>query len=185
MSNLAGFTTMHVAAEHNPELSNEALDEVARAVGLGAVKYNDLSRDRQTMVTFTWDKALALQGNTAPYLQYAYARMQSILRKAESEHGARPGSLEDVTLGAAERRLLIELHFYGHAVEEVGRSCRPHALSDYLYSVASAFSTFYADTPVLKAEPRARAARLALCDLTARTLRHGLDLLGIHTLERM
>ncbi len=174
-----------VAVEHNPELPPEELDQVARIVGLGAVKYNDLSRDRQTLVTFTWDKALALQGNTAPYLQYAYARMQSILRKAESEHGARPGSLEDVTLGAHERRLLVELHFYGQAVEEVGRTCRPHALSDYLYNVASIFSTFYADTPVLKAEPKERAARLALCDLTARTLRHGLELLGIQTLERM
>lgn len=173
------------AAEHNPELGDAELDEVARVVGIGAVKYNDLSRDRQTMVTFTWDKALSLMGNTAPYLQYAYARMQSILRKAEAEHGARPGSLDDVTLGTAERRLLVELHFYDHVVEEVGRTARPHVLSDYLFGVASAFSTFYAETPVLKAEARERAARLALCDLTARTLRHGLDLLGIQTLDRM
>ncbi|MEO6953974.1 MAG: arginine--tRNA ligase [Polyangia bacterium] len=173
------------AAEHNPELTSVELDEVARVVGIGAVKYNDLSRDRQTMVTFTWDKALSLTGNTAPYLQYAYARMQSILRKAEAEHGARPGSLGDVALGPAERRLLVELHFYDQAVEEVGRTARPHVLSDYLFNVASAFSTFYAETPVLKAEARERTARLALCDLTARTLRHGLDLLGIQTLDRM
>ncbi len=85
-----------VAAEHNPELGPDELDAVARVVGLGAVKYNDLSRDRQSLITFTWDKALALTGNTAPYLQYAYARMCSILRRAESEHGARPGSLEEV-----------------------------------------------------------------------------------------
>ena len=174
-----------VAAEHNPELGPDELDEVARAVGLGAVKYNDLSRDRQSMITFTWDKALALTGNTAPYLQYAYARMCSILRKAEAEHGARPGSLVDVALGTAERRLLVELSFYDQAVEEVGRTARPHVLCDYLFHLASVFSTFYADTPVLKAEPAERAARLALCDLTARTLRHGLDLLGIHVLERM
>jgi len=174
-----------LAAEHNPELADEELDEIARVVGLGAVKYNDLSRDRQTLVTFTWDKALAMTGNTAPYLQYAYARMCSILRKAEAEHGARPGSLDEVPLGTAERRLLVELHFYDQAVEEVGRATRPHVLSDYLFQLASVFSTFYADTPVLKAEPRERAARLALCDLTARTLRHGLDLLGIQTLERM
>ena len=173
------------AAEHNPELTPDELDEVARVVGIGAVKYNDLSRDRQTSFTFTWDKALSLTGNTAPYLQYAYARMQSLLRKAESEHGARPGSLDEVTLSAAERRLLVELHFYDQVVEEVGRTARPHVLSDYLFGVASAFSTFYADTPVLKAEPRERAARLALCDLTARTLRHGLNLLGIQTLDRM
>ena len=174
-----------LAAEHNPELAAEELDEIARVVGLGAVKYNDLSRDRQTLVTFTWDKALAMTGNTAPYLQYAYARMCSILKKAEAEHGARPGSLDEVALGAAERRLLVELHFYDQAVEEVGRATRPHVLSDYLFQLASAFSTFYADTPVLKAEPRERQARLALCDLTARTLRHGLELLGIQTLERM
>src|SRR5262249_3099954 len=119
-----------VAAEHNPELGPEELDEVARVVGLGAVKYNDLSRDRQTLVTFTWDKALALTGNTAPYLQYAYARMCSILRKAETELGARPGALDGVPLGPAERRLLVELHFFDHAVEEVGRTTRPHVLSD-------------------------------------------------------
>jgi arginyl-tRNA synthetase len=81
--------------------------------------------------------------------------------------------------------LLVELHFYGNAVEEVGRTLRPHILSDYLFQLASIFSSFYADTPVLKAEAKERAARLALCDLTARTLRHGLDLLGIQTLERM
>jgi arginyl-tRNA synthetase len=174
-----------VAAEHNPELAPDVLDEVARVVGLGAVKYNDLSRDRQSLVTFTWDKALALTGNTAPYLQYAYARMCSILRKAETEHGARPGAIEGAALGPAERRLLVELHFYDHAVEEVGRTARPHVLSDYLFQLASAFSSFYNEAPVLKAEPAERAARLALCDLTARTLRHGLDLLGIQTLDRM
>jgi arginyl-tRNA synthetase len=174
-----------VAAEHNAELGPDELDAVARVVGLGAVKYNDLSRDRQTVVTFTWEKALSLTGNTAPYLQYAYARMCSILRRAESEHGARPGSLDEVTLGTAERRLLVELCFYDQAVEEVGRTSRPHVLAEYLYSLASSFSTFYADTPVLKAEPQERAARLALCELTARTLRHGLDLLGIEVLDRM
>jgi arginyl-tRNA synthetase len=172
-----------VAAEHSEGLSDAELADVARAVGIGAVKYNDLSRDRQTLVTFTWDKALSLSGNSGPYLQYAYARIQSILRKARAE-GFAPGAL-GAALAPSERTLLTKLYDFSAAVEAVAAQTRPHLLCDYLYDVAGAFSTFYTEHQVLKAEPAARASRLFLCELTARALRQGLDLLGIEVLERM
>jgi arginyl-tRNA synthetase len=171
-----------VARSLNADLPELELAEVARVVGLGAVKYNDLSKDRQTLVTFTWDKALALQGNTAPYLQYAYARIRSIQRKL-AELDAAPGPL--VALEPAERALVMTLLKYPLAVEEVALSSRPHALCDYLFALAGAFSTFYNDCPVKDAEPAVRAARLTLCDRVATVLRRGLDLLGIEVVERM
>ncbi len=172
------------AGEHGPELSEAERREVGRVVGIGAVKYNDLSKDRQTLVTFTWDKALALQGNTAPYLQYAYARIRSILRKA-AEGGEIVGA-QTISLGTpVERELAKRLLGYPETVEQVARTCRPHVLCDYLFELAGAFSGFYADHPVLKAEPAVRASRLALTELVARVLRDGLRLLGIEVLDRM
>jgi len=171
-----------VARSLNADLAEAELAEVARVVGLGSVKYNDLSKDRQTLITFTWDKALSLQGNTAPYLQYAYARIRSMQRKA-AELGAAPGPVG--ALEPSERALVLALLKYPLAVEEVAMSSRPHALCDYLYSLAGAFSTFYNDQPVLTAEPAVRAARLTLCDRVATVLRRGLDLLGIEVVERM
>jgi arginyl-tRNA synthetase len=173
-----------VAAETNPELSETERREVARVVGIGAVKYNDLSKDRQTLVTFTWDKALALQGNSGPYLQYAYARIRSILRKAAADGAGEPGARAAVSI-APERALAVKLLGLDEAVEQVARTARPHVLCDYLYDLAGAFSTFYNEAPVLKAEPAVRAARLKLCALTADTLARGLELLGIEVLERM
>jgi arginyl-tRNA synthetase len=170
------------AREPGDRLAESELGEVARVVGIGAVKYNDLSKDRQTLVTFTWDKALSLSGNSGPYLQYAYARIQSILRKAARE-GAAPGVIG--ALLPAERALLTKLYDYGAAVEAVAATTRPHLLCDYLYDLAGAFSTFYNEHPVLKAEPAVRAARLQLCALTARALKDGLGLLGIEVLDRM
>ena len=171
-----------VAKEHSEGLSEAELREVARVVGIGAVKYNDLSKDRTTLVTFTWDKALSLTGNSGPYLQYAYARIQSILRKAKAE-GAEPGSL--VALAPTERTLLTKLYDYGAAVEAVAAQTRPHLLCDYLYDLAGAFSTFYSEHQVLKAEPAVRASRLQLVALTARALEQGLTVLGIEVLDRM
>jgi arginyl-tRNA synthetase len=165
------------------DLGEAELRNVARVVGLGAVKYNDLSRDRQTLVTFTWDKALSLSGNTAPYLQYAYARIQSILRKAAAE-GAEAGPLAGLL--PLERDLVKRLLRFSSVVEQVATTLRPHILCDYLYELANAFSGFYTEHPVLKAEtPALRASRLALCRLVARTLSSGLDLLGIEVLDRM
>lgn len=163
-------------------LPEDEVREVARKVGLGAVKYNDLSRDRTTLVTFTWDKALALTGNTAPYLQYAHARIRSMLRKAAAE-GYEAGAVG--ALLPAERALALALLGYSDAVEEVARTLRPHVLCEYLYAVSQAFSTFYNEHPVLKAEPDVRASRLRLAALTADVLREGLALLGIEAPERM
>ena len=160
-------------------LSEAELREVARVVGIGSVKYNDLSRDRQTLVTFTWDKALALSGNTAPYLQYAYARVRSILRNSDSPAGA-VGPLQPV-----ERDLVKKLLWFPTVVETVAQSLRPHQLAEYLFELANTFSSFYSELKVLTEDPALRASRLALCDLVARTLQKGLDLLGIEVLERM
>ncbi|MGZ3428153.1 MAG: arginine--tRNA ligase [Polyangia bacterium] len=171
-----------VATEASPDLPESDRRAIARVVGIGAVKYNDLSKDRQTLVTFTWDKALSLTGNSGPYLQYAYARIQSILRKAKAE-GAEPGPL--VALEASERVLLTKLYDYGAAVEAVAAQTRPHLLCDYLHDLAGAFSTFYAEHQVLKAEPAVRASRLQLVALTARALKDGLGVLGIEVLDRM
>ncbi len=171
-----------VATQASPDLPEADRRAIARVVGTGAVKYNDLSKDRQTLVTFTWDKALSLTGNSGPYLQYAYARIRSILRKAEAE-GAQPGAI--AALAPSERALLAKLYDYGAAVEAVAAQTRPHLLCDYLYDLAGAFSTFYSEHQVLKAEPAVRASRLQLCALTARALHDGLALLGIDVLERM
>jgi arginyl-tRNA synthetase len=170
-----------VAREHNPSLTEQELIDVARVVGVGAVKYNDLSRDRQSLVSFTWDKALALQGNTAPYLQYAYARIRSILRKAEQA----PARARVILGAPVERELARRLLAYPDAVEQVARTLRPHVLADYLYELSGAFSRFYDECPVLKAEPDVRASRLLLTELVARALKAGLGLLGIEVLERM
>ena len=171
-----------VATEASPDASESERREIARVVGIGAVKYNDLSRDRTSLVNFTWDKALSLTGNSGPYLQYAYARIQSILRKAKAE-GAEPGAI--ATLAPSERALLTKVYDYGAAVEAVAAQTRPHLLCDYLYDLAGAFSTFYSEHQVLKAEPAVRASRLQLCALTARALHDGLELLGIEVLDRM
>ena len=182
----AALVAAEKAAERSTERGEEPLGEAelreaARVVGIGAVKYNDLSKDRQTLITFTWDRALSLQGNTAPYLQYAYARIRSILRKAGEASGPAP-----VILGSpVERDLAKRILAYPEAIEQMARAMRPHVLCDYLFELSTAFSGFYADHPVLKAEPAVRASRLVLTELVARVLKHGLDLLGIEVLERM
>ncbi len=171
------------AKQKNDELSQTELAEVARVVGIGAVKYNDLSRDRQQDIHFDIDKALALEGNTAPYMQYAYARLRSIARKAQSEGWA---TADEVTIvEPAERRLARRLLDYAAAVETVARTARPHHLCEYLFDLAGAVSTFYTEVPVLKADPASRASRLKLLALVADTLKHGLSLLGIEVPERM
>jgi arginyl-tRNA synthetase len=172
-----------VAAGKNAELGADELAEVARVVGIGAIKYNDLARDRSSDIHFDLDKALALDGNTAPYIQYAYARLRSIARRAQAE-GATVAPAPQLTL-PGERALGRRLLDYGAAVERSAETARPHSLCEYLYELAGAVSTFYNEVPVLKAEADERAARLALLALTAQTLRHGLSLLGIEVPERM
>ena len=171
-----------VASEKNAELTSSELAEVARVVGIGAIKYNDLCRDRIADIHFDLDKAMALDGNTAPYIQYAYARLRSIGRKAAAEGIA---AASPRLAHPAERALARRILDYGAVVEKVAETCKPHSLCEYLYELAGAVSTFYNEVPVLKADADERASRLGLLDLAARTLRHGLSLLGIGVPERM
>ncbi len=169
-----------IIAEKNPDLPAQEQEQIARMVGLGAVKYAELSQHRMTDYVFSWDKMLAFQGNTAPYLQNACVRIRSIFRKAPD---AQPGA---ISLGhPAERALGMKLARYPETVPLVLEDFRPNILATYLYELAEQFHAFYEACPVLKAEPTARASRLALCELTLRVLSHGLGLLGIGTPERM
>jgi arginyl-tRNA synthetase len=173
-----------VVSEKSPELPEPQRREIARVVGIGAVKYADLLPNRQSDYVFSWDKMLALQGNTAPYLQYAYARIRSIFRKGADE--IKGSSLGEIVLNAPhEIALAKHLLRFGLVLEAVADDYRPNFLCNYLYELAGLFAGFYENCPVLKAEPGERASRLALCDLTGRVLKQGLDLLGIETLEQM
>jgi arginyl-tRNA synthetase len=175
-----------VVSQKSPELPEPQRREIARVVGLGAIKYADLVPNRQSDYVFSWDKMLALNGNTAPYLQYAYARIRSIFRKNATEAGAVPASPGAIALAdPAEIALGKYLLNFGHALEAVADEYRPNLLCNYLYELAGHFARFYENCPVLKAGPAERASRLALCDLTARVLHQGLEVLGIETLDQM
>ena len=170
-------------AERSPEITGDERRAVARAVGIGAVKYADLANDRVKDYVFSWDRMLSFDGNTAPYLQYAHARIRSILRNAESEPDA-----EAMRLGhPQERALALALLGYDAAVWDTIDKLAPHRLCTYLFDLAQTFTAFYDACPVLRGdvEPEARDSRLVLCALTARVLAHGLDLLGITAPERM
>jgi arginyl-tRNA synthetase len=172
-----------VVREKNPELDAEAADAVARAVGVGAVKYADLSSDRIKDYVFDWDRMLAFEGNTAPYLMYAHARIRSIFRKAGVESPREAGI---VLSEPAERALALELLRFGAVLEDVAATLEPHRLCGYLFELAGSFTSFYERCPVLRAESDdVRRSRLALCDLTAEVLAKGLGLLGIEAPERM
>jgi arginyl-tRNA synthetase len=182
-----------IVSDKNPELPEVQRREIARIVGLGAVKYADLSPNRQSDYVFSWDKMLALNGNTAPYLQYAYARIRSIFRKAASDSpdgwlAARQTPLAETALvlsAPAEFALAKHLLNFGLVLEAVAEEFRPNFLCNYLYELAGHFGRFYENCPVLKAEPAERASRLVLCELSARVLKAGLEILGIETLEQM
>jgi arginyl-tRNA synthetase len=162
--------------EKSPELGAEARTRIAHAVGVGAIKYADLANERIKDYVFDWKRMLAFEGNTAPYLMYAHARIQSILRRA-AETGAAPGPL---TLEAPqERGLALALVQFPGILDRAAETLQPHRLCAFLYDVAGAFTAFYEACPVLKSEGPLRASRLALCDATARTLALGLELLGI------
>lgn len=173
-----------VVTQKNPDLGDAERREIARVVGLGAVKYADLLPNRQSDYTFSWDKMLALQGNTAPYLQYAYARVRSIFRKGAIDTVA--GASSAITLNHPDE-LAIARHLlnFGIVLEAVGEEFRPNYLCNYLYELAGHFARFYESCPVLKAEGAERASRLVLCDLISRVLKQGLEVLGIETLEQM
>jgi arginyl-tRNA synthetase len=186
-----------IIEEKNPDLSEAEKIDVAQKIGIGAVKYADLSQYRMTDYVFLWDKMLSLQGNTAPYLQNAYVRIRSIFRKAgespvatplggvTKKTGHRPVTTTLTLTNPVEINLAKRLCQFAEIVAQVLNDFRPNILANYLFEVANGFHTFYEACPVLKSEEPARSSRLALCDLTGRVLRRGLDLLGIKVPEKM
>jgi arginyl-tRNA synthetase len=168
-------------SEKNPDLPEDEKRRVAEVVGIGAVKYADLAKSRISDYVFNWDSMLSFEGNTAPYLQYAYTRVQSVFRKAgEYDPQARLQVVE-----AAERQLAVALAQFEDVVLTVAEGGYPHHLSQYLYQIATLFSRFYEACPILKSSGETRASRLQLAAWTARTLKTGLDLLGIEVLDAM
>ena len=179
-----------VVSQKNPELPEATRREIARVVGIGAVKYADLLPNRQSDYVFSWDKMLALTGNTAPYLQYAYARIRSIFRKGNVTGSALSGEAASNSIRLnleAPQELALAKHLlnFGLVLEAVAEDDRPNFLCNYLYELAGHFTAFYENCPVLKSEPEVRASRLILCELAARVLSQGLEVLGIETLEQM
>ncbi|WP_330441216.1 arginine--tRNA ligase [Micromonospora sp. NBC_00821] len=171
-----------LARSRNPDLDAGTAEEIGRAVGIGAIKYADLSVDRTKDYVLDWERMLALDGNTAPYLQYAYARIRSVLRRAGT--AVRPDA-PIVVAQPAERALAVELLGFAAVVGELEQSLEFHQLAGYLHRLATVFNAFYERCPVLRATDELRESRLLLAELTARTLRQGLRLLGIRTVERM
>ncbi len=168
--------------EKNPDLDEDEKNDIAAKIGIGAVKYADLSQYRTTDYIFSWDKMLSLHGNTAPYLQNAYVRIRSIFRKA----GNFPLKIDKLIFcDAAEISLAKRLCQFAEIVPQVLNGFRPNILANFLFELANSFHAFYETCPVLKSEEPVRSSRLALCDLTARVLQHGLDLLGIKVPEKM
>jgi arginyl-tRNA synthetase len=170
-----------------PELSPEERQQIAEKVGVGALKYADLSQNRTSDYVFSYDKMLAMNGNTATYMQYAYARVRSIFAKGKVDIEALRASGAPILLTTpAERALGLELLRFAEAIELVVADYRPNQLTTYLFDLSNRYSTFYEHCPVLQAEPEeVRRSRLLLCDLTARTIAKGLELLGIDVVERM
>ncbi|MFZ0616602.1 MAG: arginine--tRNA ligase [Chthoniobacterales bacterium] len=173
-----------VVAEKNPDLPKAGQEEVARIIGLGAVKYADLMQHRLTDYVFSWEKMLSFQGNTAPYLQNAYVRIRSIFRKATAE-GISTESAPVTISDPAERALALQFLQFGEILHTVLEDQRPNLLCLYLYELADRFHRFYEACPILKSEGSVRSSRLALAGVTAEVLKTGLSLLGIGVPERM
>jgi arginyl-tRNA synthetase len=171
-----------IVEQKNPDLEEAEKNTIAKTIGIGSVKYADLSQYRMTDYVFSWDRMLSLQGNTAPYLQNAYVRIRSIFRKA-GEDFRTPSEL--ALTEPAELTLAKRLAQFAEVVPQVLNNFRPNLLANYLFELANAFHAFYEACPVLKADEPARATRLALCELTARVLQRGLELLGIGVPEKM
>jgi len=182
--------------EKNPDLREEEKNDIAEKIGIGAVKYVDLSQYRTTDYVFSWDKMLSLHGNTAPYLQNAYVRIRSIFRKAdvaaplgrgESRRQSAVAANIDklVLIEPAELDLAKRVCQFAEIVPQVLNGFRPNILANYLFDLANSFHSFYEACPVLKSQEPARASRLALCELTGRVLQKGLELMGIRAPEKM
>ena len=167
--------------EKNPSLSEKARKEAAKIIGIGTLKYNDLSQNRQSDIVFDWDKMLSFEGNSAPYILYTYVRLQSILRKTKFAGSFEPKFLKE----KEEIDIIKELDEFPDIVEESAKNFQTNNLADYLYRLASSANGFYEKYPVLKTDHDIRSARLALIKAITIVLKNGLNLLGIETLERM
>ena len=171
-----------LVTDKNPELDEQERRAIADVVGIAAIKYFELSKNRNSDYVFDWDNMLSFEGNTAPYLLYAYARIRSIFRREEA---ADENAFAIVVTAAEEKRLALKLLQFSETVAQVAQDCFPNQLCLYLYDLAGTYMRFYEACPVLKADPAVRNSRLGLCHLTARTIQEGLALLGIDTLEKM
>lgn len=176
-----------IVDESHPDWSEEERAKLAEAIGIGAIKYADLSHDPTTMIVFTWERALALDGNSGPYLQYANARLNSLLAKYRESVGQDPMQQSIHLTSDTEKALALWLLQYPNAVQRAGDLCKPSVLADYLYQLCQLYSSFYQSSPVLKegTAPEVRDSRIRLCAAVSEILRSGLKLLGIPTPERL
>jgi arginyl-tRNA synthetase len=175
-----------IADQGSSGLTESERARIAEMVGIGSVKYSDLANDRIRDYVFSWDRMLTFDGNTAPYLMYAHARIRSILRKAQAVRGDLALAAEQITIEApTERALALELLEFPSTLVRLGETLQPHRLCQHLFQVATAFTRFYEACPVLNVEATARASRLVLCSLTARVLERGMDLIGVEAPEQM
>ncbi|WFB34571.1 arginine--tRNA ligase [Kiritimatiellota bacterium B12222] len=177
---------LEMVQSSSPHLSPETQQAVAKAVGIGSIKYADLSQNPQSLVTFTWEKAMALDGNSAPYLQYAHARIRSVLDKYAAQFPeGKPEEAPFQLIEPLERELGLKVARYGEAVLSATRNYRPNLLADYLFDLAQTYSTYHQSIPFLRAEPGVRESRMRLIKLVADTLTDGLNLLGIEAPNRI
>lgn len=175
-----------LVSEKNPDMSADEQREIARVVGIGSVKYADLAKHRVSDYVFDWNHILSFEGNTAPYLLYAFTRTQRILEKAQdAEPSLNTAALSDYRLEPAERGLALHLVRFTETLHSVAASAEPHRLCTYLWQLSSLLMKFYESSPVLASKGETRALRLLLCQRTSQTLKQGLELLGLETLERM
>lgn len=183
VANEAVARAQSLISDKNPTLTAEDRASIAHIVGIGAIKYAELSKNRTTDYIFDWDTMLSFEGNTAPYLQYAYTRIQSIFRRSNVDPASLPAIFE-LTEGS-EQQLAIKLLRYPEVIDGVTEDYQANILCNYLFELSQTFSSFYEACPVLKAEPTTRDSRLNLCKLSGSVLQHGLGLLGIETVEQM
>ncbi len=174
-----------VVEEKNPSLPDDEKRKIAKAVGIGALKYSDLSQNRTSNIDFSWEKALSFDGNTAPYLQYSYARVQSIKRNAKEKGFEVDRSADLILESGIERSIALSILKFPEAVEKSAELYRPNFIADHIFDLAQKFSSFYNSTPILKAELPLLKSRLLLAEAVAGVIKTGLDLLGIDVVERM
>ncbi|WP_410208776.1 arginine--tRNA ligase [Fusobacterium sp.] len=174
-----------IVNEKNPELSEEEKENISEVVGVGAIKYADLSQNRQSPIIFEWNKILSFEGNTAPYLQYSYARIQSILRKAEEEGKKIDFSKEIIIQDKLEKALATHIAAFPMAAIKAADTFKPNIIADYLFELAKKFNSFYNNCPILNQEDEILFSRGLIAKITGETIKDGLSLLGIETLDRM